>query len=337
MRKRKNVRLTLLMLILIMLLFPVKVMAKSKVILNDNTGIPDRVLYQTILYNLNKTNNDTFTENDAAKIKKLDANNYDNKNKINTLKGLEKLKNLKYLNVSFNNLTSLSGIEKLNKLEIIVASHNRLKDILEVKKLYSLSNIDVRDNSIKNINAIKKLRKLRYITIDNNKISNINCIKNLPELDSIYAQNNRLKELPNLSKLQNLGEVNFKYNCISEKEMSNKIPSGFKNNKKWFETQVQFQNVVKTIKIISPKLINKISKKTRRICGTTHKRAHVILRDPNGKKISSVKADNNGVFTFENLNFKKWRGKVLSIKSYLVDREYYEKNTLKILRFKVQK
>lgn len=61
----------------------------------------------------------------------------------------------------------------------------------------------------------------------------------------------------------------------------------------------------------------------------------IVLRDPSGKKIVSVKSDGNGKFIFKKLNLKKWSGMALSIESYIVDKFYGERNTLKKVKFTV--
>uniref|UniRef100_UPI00374F30E5 hypothetical protein n=1 Tax=uncultured Robinsoniella sp. TaxID=904190 RepID=UPI00374F30E5 len=74
MKKIKKVLLASVIMILMMAFLPMNTMAaKSKIIPNNKTGIPDKVLYQTILKKLGKRK--SFTEEDAAKIKRLNAHN----------------------------------------------------------------------------------------------------------------------------------------------------------------------------------------------------------------------------------------------------------------------
>lgn len=339
MNRRKKVFLTAFILSLMMMLLPLNVMAaKGKAIPNNNTGIPDKVLYQSILRKLGKNKTETFTKEEANKITRLKSNNYNDKDKIKSLKGIGYLKNLKYLDVAVNQLTSLSGIEKLSKLETLIVTQNNLTSLSGVKNLKNLTKLDVSENKIRNINEIKYLHKLKYISITGNSISNIKSVENLTEIKSLYASYNKIKTLPNLKNKTKLDSIAFGHNRISEKEFNKKIPTKWKENKDWYKSQIQRQNLVYTIKPVQPSSFNKINKNTKTIVGKAQKGARIILRNPTGRKIhsvKSVKADSRGRFTFKNLDLTKWAGKTLSFESYIIDPFYSEPNTLKIEYFTV--
>ena len=317
MNKKLKILLTSIILVLVVAMLPVNntMASNSNVICNDNTGIPDKVLYQIILRKLNKYGFDTFTEKEALKIKKLDAGNYNNTKKIKSLKGIGKLKNLVFLDVSYNKIFSLSGIEKLNKLNVL----------------------DFSFNQVKNIKAIKNLYSLKHLTLDVNKIISLKDIENLTNLESIYAQLNRVKELPNLKKHTNLMDANFKYNKISKKELSKKLPDSWLRNDNWFKSHVKLQNLVKTINLVKPNSFNSINKNTKKIIGKANKKSIIVLRDSTKKRIQTVKSDINGQFTLKNLDLKKYAGKTLSLESYVVDQVYDERYILKVKKFMVHK
>ncbi|MFD1402463.1 leucine-rich repeat domain-containing protein [Robinsoniella peoriensis] len=317
MNKKLKILITSIILVLVMAMLPVNntMASNSKVICNDNTGIPDKVLYQIILRKLNKYGFDTFTEKEALKIKKLDASNYNNTKKIKSLKGIGKLKNLVFLDVSYNKIFSLSGIEKLNKLNVL----------------------DFSFNQVKNIKAIKNLYSLKHLTLDGNKIISLKDIENLTNLESIYAQLNRVKELPNLKKHTNLMDANFKYNKISKKELTKKLPDSWLRNDNWFKSHVKLQNLVKTINLVKPNSFNSINKNTKKIIGKANKKSTIVLRDSTKKRIQTVKSDINGQFSFKNLDLKKYAGKTLSLESYVVDQVYDERYILKVKKFIVHK
>lgn len=317
MNHKLKIIITSIILVLIITMLPVNntMASNSNVICNDNNGIPDKVLYQIILRKLSKYGFETFTEREAVKIKKLNASNYNNSKKIRSLKGIEKLKNLVSLDVSYNKIHSLSGIEKL----------------------YKLSELDFSFNQVKNIKSIKNLYSLKHLNLDGNKIISLKDIENLTNLESIYAQLNRVKELPNLKKHTNLMDANFKYNKISKKELTKKLPDSWLKNNNWFKSHVKLQNLVKTIDLVKPKSFNGINKNTKKIIGKANKKSTIVLRDSNKKRIQNVKSDNNGNFTFKNLDLKKYVGKTLSLESYVVDQVYDERYTLKVKKFIVRK
>ncbi|MHA9737532.1 leucine-rich repeat domain-containing protein [Robinsoniella peoriensis] len=314
--KRKKTLFTSLVLVFIMVFLPLNVMAaKSITIPNNNSGIPDKVLYQTILRKVGKSK--SFTENDVAKIKKLDASKYGKKDKIKSLKGIGKLKNLTELNVSHNKLKTLSGVEKLTKLTSLSAYNNLLV----------------------NISAIKNLINLEYLYVFNNKISTLKDINNLTSLKSLDVQLNRIKKLPNLNKYPNLDEVEFKYNKISTKELNKKLPKKWDRKSSWYKSTTQLQNLVKSITFVNPSSYKKINKNTKIIAGITNKNSKIVLRDPSGNKIADVKSNSRGKFTFKNLNLIQWVDKRLTLEAYVVDSFYNDDNesyTLKEINFTVQ-
>ena len=315
MTKTKQVLLTSVVLILMLVVLPLNVMAKSKTIPNNNSGIPDKVLYQTILRKVRKIK--SFTEKDVAKVKSLDASKYGKKDKIKSLKGIGKLKNLTELNVSHNQLKTLSGVEKLTKLTSLSAYNNQLV----------------------NISAIKNLTKLEYLYVFNNKISSLKDINKLTRLKSLDVQINRIKKLPNLNKYPNLDEVEFKYNKISAKELNKKLPKSWNRKDSWYKGTAQLQNLVKSITFVNPSSYNKINKDTKIISGITNKNSKIVLRDPSGNKIADVKSNSRGKFTFKNLNLIQWVDKRLTLEAYVVDSFYNDDNesyTLKEINFTVR-
>lgn len=337
-RKKKNLLIVFIIALLMVSVLPLNAMAKSDVIPNNDYGIPDKVLYQSILRKLGKNKTETFTKQEVKNITRLKSNNHYDKEKIKSLKGIGNLKNLKYLDVAVNQLTSLAGIEKLTKLETLDASQNNLKTVSEVKNLKDLTKLDVNDNQIKSISEIKNLSKLIYINISRNSIRNLNCFDNLTEIETLYASRNKIKILPNLNNKTKLDSITFQHNFISKKEYNKKIPRKWNKSDAWYKSEVQLQNLVYTIKPIQPSSFNKINKNTKKIVGTAQKGAKIIIRNPTGRKIhaiKSVKADSKGRFTFKNLDLKKWAGKTLSFQSYIIDPYYNEPDTLKTVFFTV--
>lgn len=381
MKNSKNKYLITSFIILLMfVLLPLNTMAaKSKIILNDKSGIPDRSLYESILDQLDKDRNSSFTEAEVSKITYLDATSDNTRGEVKTLKGIDKLKNLEFLNVSYNKITSIAPAKKLTRLTYLNVSFNKLTNFSGVKSLKKLKKLNVMDNKLKNINGVEKLinleelnvssnrlinlkgveklvnltilsassnqltnikeiknlKKLTDLNVASNKITNLNEIEKLTELSTIYIEGNKLKKLPNLTEHKNISTINLKYNFLNANEINNKLPASVNRNDVWFKSQIQMQSFVNKIKLIQPKSFKTINKKTKKIAGTTHKKATVVLRDPSGKKIVSVKSDGNGKFIFRKLNLKKWSGMTLSLESYIVDKFYGERNTLKKVKFTV--
>lgn len=214
-------------------------------------------------------------------------------------------------------------------------NNNKLTSFSGVENLKNLTSISAWDNRIKNIDAIKNLDNLENIVLNGNRLTRLSAIKNLKKLTSIYATGNRLKRLPNLNKYTELGVVEFKWNCLSEKELNEKLPQSWRKDDDWYKSTVKLQNIVRTIKLIQPVAFDKINQNTKKITGIANKNSTIALRDPSGKKIVSIKSNSKGKFTFRNLNLEKWAGMTLSLESYVVDKFYGERNTLKVEKFTV--
>lgn len=72
--------------------------APTDVIENNESGIPDKVLYQNILKVLGKQSTDTFTEQEASSVEELEIVDY-KKIPMESLKGIGYLTNLETLKI----------------------------------------------------------------------------------------------------------------------------------------------------------------------------------------------------------------------------------------------
>ena len=334
-QRRKHVLLTLTAVVLLMMLvLPINVMAaNSNIIPNSEAGIADTVLYQVILRKLNKTGK-TFTKDEALKIKHLRYNGSNKESKIKSLKGINKLKNLRTLDFYGNSLISLSGIEGLTKLERLEVGNNELVNLSGVENLINLTCINATYNQLKSVRSVRNLVKLSSLDIDKNRLKNLDGVEGLTGLEFLYATRNRLTRLPDMNKLSNLSIVEFKWNRISEKELNKKLPKGWKRNSLWYKTTAKLQNLVRTIELVQPASFDKVNVNTKKIIGIANKNSTIVLRDPRGKKIAAVRSNAKGKFTFKKLNLNQWAEKSLSLEANVVDKFYYDETyRLKKVKF----
>jgi len=285
-------------------MFPLNVFAtdsEDEIIPNDETGIPDKGLYQAILYELDSKEK-TFTKNEAStvtwltigiNINKTPIYNPEKDYKVMSLRGIGNLINLEYLNVSN-------------------------KDITEISEL-------------------KNLKNLKGLNVSSNKLISASGIENLTELSELNLAGCNLKELPDLTKLTHLHPefTHFTYNKLSAKELKAKLPihlwkgdKWFTAYKEWFADQKTLQNLSQKITLKSPKKYKSITYKTKNITCKTDKnftvrliwRTHKTIKR-NGikykisyvKTIKAVKANKKGIARFKKLNLKKYRGKHLEL------------------------
>ena len=114
-------------------------------------------------------------------------------NGVNSLKDIEKLTNLKYLNISnvkdtklpldidfnfsneINHIKDFSKLEKLKSLQTLIICNDFHIDSLDLKNLNSLKQLILINNkSLSNIFNIELLKKLKFVIIVGNKVKTIN-------------------------------------------------------------------------------------------------------------------------------------------------------------------
>ncbi|MHA1146935.1 MAG: leucine-rich repeat domain-containing protein [Promethearchaeota archaeon] len=88
---------------------------------------------------------------------------------ISEIKGISKLKNLKNLDLSNNNLKNLKGIESLESLEILDLHNNQLKDLEGLDHLFNLKILRLYGNGIFNFEIPRILENLEIVLLDNKR------------------------------------------------------------------------------------------------------------------------------------------------------------------------
>ena len=149
-------------------------------------------------------------------------------NELTEIKGLDQLSKLKYLDLSNNNISQINGLKKLVNLQILNLSRNKIvdvnsKDFLSFDKLKELY---LSQNQIQDIGAsIKELGNLEILDLSNNKISKIPMLNNLKKLKRLYLDKNLITEIKNLHVLEKPKLINLKNNPIriSESFMTEKV------------------------------------------------------------------------------------------------------------------
>ena len=294
----------------------------EQVIKNDETGIPDKVLYQAILEMLDKEADELFTKEEAEEIELLQARmSRGGEDSVASLKGIGYLSNLRKLDLEGNSLKTLEGMEELTKLEALTVDSGLLKSLQGIENMSSLKSLSVIHNELTSLDGIQNLKGLEYLAVGENEITSLKEVKKLEELVGLWALGCKLKKLPDMQKFDDLkfSECEFTGNYLSKKELKNKLPKRFFNGssdykKNWAENQIAFQCQNYGVKFIMPQK-KMITKDTKAILGKSYKNARIELFDAKGKKcIRRVTANNKGEFTIKSLNLKKWAGKVLALK-----------------------
>ena len=176
-----------------------------------------------------------ITEEDALKIHGfLELGSVDS-NKITSLGGIEKFKNLTGLWLSDNNISDITPLASLTNLLFLKLDGNHIFYVTPLAGLTNLANLDLRNNQISNILPLKDLTDLTALWLANNKISNITPLVGLPKLNTLDATDQIINLQPTTTKVDLTKEVKGGFGNIkfgSDKNIENGVltyKDGMKN------------------------------------------------------------------------------------------------------------
>ena len=174
----------------------------SPVISNDDSGIPDTVLYTAILSELGKQPGEKFTQNEALTVTFL---NYGfESEKIKSITGIGYLKNLTFLHLAAGEITDITPALSLKKLKTLSLPTNKISDISAASAFTGLDTLNLAYNSITDISPLKSLTNLSELDLWYNLITDISPILNLTKLSTLSLEHNML----DMSSPSNISNVN---------------------------------------------------------------------------------------------------------------------------------
>jgi len=127
---------------------------------------------------------------------------------IQEIKGLEKIKRLKRLELSENQITEIEGLKHLKGLEVLWLSGNNISEIENLENHRDLKFLNLSKNNITEIKNLESLKNLDFLGLSRNRISEIKGLGTLKKLNSLWLTKNEVSEikgLENLTKLEILG------------------------------------------------------------------------------------------------------------------------------------
>ena len=155
--------------------------------------ITDPILEKAIRAELEKPTGE-LTEADLEEVTKLRLSY----NQLTDVTGLEKLTNLKYLELNNNQLTEVpKGLEKLTQLNRLNLLGNRLTDVTGLEKLTQLTWLHLSSNQLTDVKGLEKLTQLEYLYLTDNQLTNVKGLEKLTQLTYLNLSKN-----PDLTKAQ---------------------------------------------------------------------------------------------------------------------------------------
>lgn len=151
---------------------------------------------------------------------------------IAKIEGLEKLTELKGLNLGENAIFEIKGIDKLINLEYLSFGGNNVSEIKGLENLVNLKGLILQGNQINEIKGLENLINLFYLDISENPISEIKGLENLINLKYLH-----------------LNEINITEELLvqiaQEKPLSAISPSGLKTIYSYYNIPDYAQKFVK--------------------------------------------------------------------------------------------
>lgn len=308
--------------------------AGSDIIRNDETGIPDKALYQLILKSLGKTTDSTFTEEEAQNVLGLEQDVFcegdlDRKEEeqVVNLRGIEKLPNLRSVRLGRNKIANLNPLENLTNLCVLTLTYS-----------YCITNIE----------GLRNCTRLTYLELPET-VTDLSPIKNMTELTGLSATNSGICTLPDLTGHTKLTgfSTRLQGNNLTKKELTKKLPKQLVKDKAWMKQVIDLQEynirkMGKSLRVASPKKVTKITSRTKKIIGKAGKNTWVKLCTPSrryimSKWIKGALPDKKGVFKMKNLKLKKYKNKTLWLELYYKNRYYKSDVLIQRLTFKLKK
>lgn len=171
--------------------------------------------------------------NSIARLKKLKHLDLGGPKKwnIEDISVLGNLINLRYLDLSANQISNIEILKKLVNLNELYLNSNKISDINILQELPGLNILELIDNQIKDIAVLENLSNLtRLYLSDNNLIDDFSIIEKLTNLRSLSLGQNNIEDINFLSKLSNLIELSLFQNKIRNINVLKKLP-----NLKWLD------------------------------------------------------------------------------------------------------
>jgi len=135
---------------------------------------------------------------------------------ISDIEGLDSLKDLKELDLSYNKILEIKGLDNLKDLEFLGLNDNQINEIKGLKDLQNLKTLFLQDNQINEIKGLKDLQNLTNLWLTNNKITKIEGLEDLYKLDVLGLKGNPIPRyiIDELGRLDDLGRANTAQNFV---------------------------------------------------------------------------------------------------------------------------
>lgn len=134
---------------------------------------------------------------------------------IKSIDNIDKLENLKRLNIYTNTLKSIEPLKNCKNLEYLDIRADNISDLSAINKLPKLNSLHLINMPINTLESIGNLPSLETLDLYNLNITNLNGIENIKSLKKIYVSR-KVNDIRALSKLTNLEEITLINTKVSD-------------------------------------------------------------------------------------------------------------------------
>jgi hypothetical protein len=162
---------------------------------------------------------------------------------VNHFKGLERLVNLEFLDLSNNQITSFKGfpclpnliflhlqdnyirsfehLPMLPRLMHLYLQHNQIQSFIHLPHFPMIQSLYLFKNIITSFKHLPNFSYLRSLLVHYNNIKSFQYLPNFPNIEELYIDNNQISSFEYFPQLKNLTVINFRNNnLLSYKELS---------------------------------------------------------------------------------------------------------------------
>ncbi|KAG5953222.1 hypothetical protein E4U13_006794 [Claviceps humidiphila] len=150
----------------------------------------------------------------AATLKDLDL--YDNL--ISHMRGLDDLKQLTCLDLSFNKIKHIKNIGHLTELKDLFLVANKISRIEGLDGCENLTSLELGSNRIRELKNLGNLKNLEELWVAKNKITELTGLGGLPKIRLLSIQSNRIRDLSPLQEIPGLEELYISHNMLESLE-----------------------------------------------------------------------------------------------------------------------
>jgi len=113
-------------------------------------------------------------------------------------------------------IKSLAGVERLINLRTVELQNQKVTDLSPLQTLVQLQRLILTRNGITNIQPLQHLTQLQHLTLDMNQINDIRPLEHLTNIKELGLRHNQLTDITTLTRLQQITQLGLDGNQITD-------------------------------------------------------------------------------------------------------------------------